>query len=160
MSTETYTRNSPTLFPEKHVSAEFKICAASLEFLATVDFSLYCTLFLSPWKHLLLNLPLIRLILILRRYWLSSLVNLEIICLIIQGSRGDVQPAFLIAGGFVQKGYHVRIACHASFREMAKAYGVTDYAPLSGEPQGNDKSYEIVLEILSGSWSNTISHLV
>ncbi|KAG6944926.1 hypothetical protein JG688_00016833, partial [Phytophthora aleatoria] len=56
------------------------------------------------------------------------------ICIIIVGTRGDVQPFLAIAQRLQQDGHHVRLATHAVYRDFVMSHGVEFY-PLGGDPK-------------------------
>ncbi|POM79814.1 Sterol 3-beta-glucosyltransferase, partial [Phytophthora palmivora] len=56
------------------------------------------------------------------------------ICIMIVGTRGDVQPFLAIAQRLQQDGHRVRLATHAIYRDFVTSYGVEFY-PLGGDPK-------------------------
>ncbi|KAG2521380.1 hypothetical protein JM16_005895 [Phytophthora kernoviae] len=56
------------------------------------------------------------------------------ICIMIVGTRGDVQPFLAIAQRLQQDGHRVRLATHAIYRDFVSSYGVEFY-PLGGDPK-------------------------
>ncbi|KAG7399919.1 hypothetical protein PHYBOEH_007605 [Phytophthora boehmeriae] len=56
------------------------------------------------------------------------------ICIMIVGTRGDVQPFIAIAKRLQQDGHRVRLATHAVYRDFVSSYGVEFY-PLGGDPK-------------------------
>ncbi|RLN90299.1 hypothetical protein BBJ28_00026605, partial [Nothophytophthora sp. Chile5] len=56
------------------------------------------------------------------------------ICIMIVGTRGDVQPFIAIAKRLQQDGHRVRVATHAIYRAFVTNYGVEFY-PLGGDPK-------------------------
>lgn len=56
------------------------------------------------------------------------------ICIMIVGTRGDVQPFLAIAKRLQQDGHRVRLATHAIYRDFVVNYGVEFY-PLGGDPK-------------------------
>jgi sterol 3beta-glucosyltransferase len=56
------------------------------------------------------------------------------IAIITVGTRGDVQPHLALAAGLQSAGHRVRLATHAEFEPMVRAYGV-DFYPMAGSPQ-------------------------
>ncbi|RLN74941.1 hypothetical protein BBJ28_00021392 [Nothophytophthora sp. Chile5] len=56
------------------------------------------------------------------------------ICIIIVGTRGDVQPFLAIAQRLQQDGHRVRLATHAVYRDFVVSHGVEFY-PLGGDPK-------------------------
>ncbi|KAK1942110.1 Sterol 3-beta-glucosyltransferase UGT80B1 [Phytophthora citrophthora] len=56
------------------------------------------------------------------------------ICIIIVGTRGDVQPFLAIARRLQQDGHRVRLATHAVYRDFVMSHDVEFY-PLGGDPK-------------------------
>ncbi|RLN88200.1 hypothetical protein BBJ28_00022961, partial [Nothophytophthora sp. Chile5] len=56
------------------------------------------------------------------------------ICIMIVGTRGDVQPFLAIAKRLQLDGHRVRLATHAIYREFVMSHGVEFY-PLGGDPK-------------------------
>ncbi|KAG2959321.1 Sterol 3-beta-glucosyltransferase [Phytophthora cactorum] len=56
------------------------------------------------------------------------------ICVMIVGTRGDVQPFLAIAQRLQKDGHRVRLATHAIYRDFVTSYGVEFY-PLGGDPK-------------------------
>jgi UDP:flavonoid glycosyltransferase YjiC (YdhE family) len=56
------------------------------------------------------------------------------ICIMIVGTRGDVQPFLAIAKRLQQDGHRVRLATHKIYREFVTSHGVEFY-PLGGDPK-------------------------
>eukprot|EP00644_Phytophthora_capsici_P005860 jgi/Phyca11/98352/e_gw1.2.268.1 len=56
------------------------------------------------------------------------------ICIIIVGTRGDVQPFLAIAQRLQQDGHRLRLATHAIYRDFVMSHGVEFY-PLGGDPK-------------------------
>ncbi|RLN70105.1 hypothetical protein BBJ28_00027231, partial [Nothophytophthora sp. Chile5] len=56
------------------------------------------------------------------------------ICIMIVGTRGDVQPFLAIAKRLQLDGHRVRLATHAIYREFVTSHGVEFY-PLGGDPK-------------------------
>ncbi|KAG6578217.1 Sterol 3-beta-glucosyltransferase [Phytophthora cinnamomi] len=56
------------------------------------------------------------------------------ICIIIVGTRGDVQPFLAIAQRLQRDGHRVRLATHAVYRDFVVGHGVEFY-PLGGDPK-------------------------
>ncbi|CEG42615.1 sterol 3-beta [Plasmopara halstedii] len=56
------------------------------------------------------------------------------ICIMIVGTRGDVQPFLAIAARLQQDGHRVRLATHAVYRDLVIGEGVEFY-PLGGDPK-------------------------
>jgi sterol 3beta-glucosyltransferase len=56
------------------------------------------------------------------------------IAIVAVGSLGDVRPFVALATGLIRKGYTVRLASHAPFREMAVDNGL-EFAPVEGNPR-------------------------
>ncbi|KAL3671078.1 hypothetical protein V7S43_004260 [Phytophthora oleae] len=56
------------------------------------------------------------------------------VCIMIVGTRGDVQPFLAIAQRLQQDGHRVRLATHAIYRDFVTSYGVEFY-PLGGDPK-------------------------
>eukprot|EP00743_Colponemidia_sp_Colp-15_P006113 GILK01006571.1.p1 GENE.GILK01006571.1~~GILK01006571.1.p1 ORF type:complete len:965 (-),score=132.21 GILK01006571.1:54-2915(-) len=56
------------------------------------------------------------------------------ICILIVGSRGDVQPFIALGMGLARKGHRVRLATHESFREFVTSHGL-DFYPIAGDPK-------------------------
>ncbi|KAE9003266.1 Sterol 3-beta-glucosyltransferase [Phytophthora rubi] len=56
------------------------------------------------------------------------------ICIVIVGTRGDVQPFVAIAQRLQQDGHRVRLATHAIYRDFVTSYGLEFY-PLGGDPK-------------------------
>jgi UDP:flavonoid glycosyltransferase YjiC (YdhE family) len=53
----------------------------------------------------------------------------------VAGSRGDVQPAAVLAAALQERGHAVRLATHEHFRPLAASLGLWDFQPLGGEPK-------------------------
>lgn len=56
------------------------------------------------------------------------------ICIMVVGTRGDVQPFLAIALRLQQDGHRVRLATHAIYRDLVMGFGVEFY-PLGGDPK-------------------------
>ncbi|KAK1948472.1 Sterol 3-beta-glucosyltransferase UGT80A2 [Phytophthora citrophthora] len=56
------------------------------------------------------------------------------ICIMIVGTRGDVQPFLAIAQRLQQDGHRLRLATHAIYRDFVMSHGVEFY-PLGGDPK-------------------------
>ncbi|KAL4087871.1 hypothetical protein PRIC1_012302 [Phytophthora ramorum] len=56
------------------------------------------------------------------------------ICIMIVGTRGDVQPFLAIAQRLQRDGHRVRLATHAIYRDFVTSYAVEFY-PLGGDPK-------------------------
>ncbi|KAE9010404.1 Sterol 3-beta-glucosyltransferase [Phytophthora fragariae] len=56
------------------------------------------------------------------------------ICIMIVGTRGDVQPFLAIAKRLQQDGHRVRLATHSLYHEFVTSHGVEFY-PLGGDPK-------------------------
>ncbi|KAH7465802.1 Sterol 3-beta-glucosyltransferase UGT80A2 [Phytophthora ramorum] len=66
--------------------------------------------------------------------YLVSIPPLMCICILIVGTRGDVQPFLAIAQRLQQDGHRVRLATHAVYRDFVMSHGVEFY-PLGGDPK-------------------------
>ncbi|KAG6954892.1 hypothetical protein JG687_00011541 [Phytophthora cactorum] len=67
-------------------------------------------------------------------YQLVSVPPLMSICILIVGTRGDVQPFLAIAQRLQRDGHRVRLATHAVYRDFVMSHGVEFY-PLGGDPK-------------------------
>lgn len=56
------------------------------------------------------------------------------ITILTTGSRGDIQPFIALGRGLKQAGYHVKLATHDTFQEMAQQYGL-EFAAIAGDVQ-------------------------
>ncbi|KAK4859282.1 hypothetical protein QYF36_002738 [Acer negundo] len=56
------------------------------------------------------------------------------ICMLVVGTRGDVQPFLAIAKRLQEFGHRVRLATHANFSTFVRSAGV-DFFPLGGDPR-------------------------
>ncbi|KAG7382211.1 hypothetical protein PHYPSEUDO_005139 [Phytophthora pseudosyringae] len=65
---------------------------------------------------------------------LVSVPPLMSICILIVGTRGDVQPFLAIAQRLQRDGHRVRLATHAVYRDFVMSHGVEFY-PLGGDPK-------------------------
>ncbi|OWZ09936.1 Sterol 3-beta-glucosyltransferase [Phytophthora megakarya] len=65
---------------------------------------------------------------------LVSVPPLMSICILIVGTRGDVQPFLAIAQRLQHDGHRVRLATHAVYRDFVMSHGVEFY-PLGGDPK-------------------------
>ncbi|KAL3671186.1 hypothetical protein V7S43_004366 [Phytophthora oleae] len=65
---------------------------------------------------------------------LVSVPPLMSICILIVGTRGDVQPFLAIAQRLQRDGHRVRLATHAVYRDFVMTHGVEFY-PLGGDPK-------------------------
>ncbi|GMF36558.1 unnamed protein product [Phytophthora fragariaefolia] len=65
---------------------------------------------------------------------LVSVPPLMSICILIVGTRGDVQPFLAIAQRLKHDGHRVRLATHAVYRDFVMSHGVEFY-PLGGDPK-------------------------
>ncbi|KAB2635266.1 sterol 3-beta-glucosyltransferase UGT80B1 [Pyrus ussuriensis x Pyrus communis] len=64
---------------------------------------------------------------------IKSIPRLKI-CILVVGTRGDVQAFLAMAKRFQEFGHHVRLATHANFSSFVKSAGV-DFYPLGGDPR-------------------------
>eukprot|EP01060_Flectonema_neradi_P011269 TRINITY_DN1836_c0_g2_i1.p1 TRINITY_DN1836_c0_g2~~TRINITY_DN1836_c0_g2_i1.p1 ORF type:complete len:2740 (+),score=416.68 TRINITY_DN1836_c0_g2_i1:74-8293(+) len=80
----------------------------------------------------------------------SKIPSLEI-CMLVVGTRGDVQPLLAFALGLASKGHHVRLATHKKFKDFVEeevrvrnpSPGSVSFFPLAGEP---DKLMSFMVE--------------
>ena len=80
----------------------------------------------------------------------NKIPSLEI-CMLVVGTRGDVQPLLALALGLAKKGHHVRLATHRKFKNFVETEvalrdispGAVDFFPLAGEP---DKLMSFMVE--------------
>eukprot|EP01038_Epipyxis_sp_PR26KG_P006179 gene6179-8510_t len=57
------------------------------------------------------------------------------ICILVVGTRGDVQPFIYLGQSLKKDGHRVRLATHAEYRDDVVAKGGLEYYPLAGDPR-------------------------
>jgi sterol 3beta-glucosyltransferase len=56
------------------------------------------------------------------------------ICILVTGTRGDVQPFIALGLGLKAAGHRIRLATHAPYRDFVEGFGLEFY-PLGGDPK-------------------------